>query len=133
VSAPTTPVPATPVDVPARTVRAVQRRTLAVLVLTQMVGGIGVAIGIAVGALLAESLGGTAMSGLGQSALVIGAAVLALPVTRVMRVYGRRPGLVLAYLIGAVGAGVILISAARGSLLFLLIGLLLFGGGNAAN
>jgi MFS family permease len=111
----------------------VQRRTLTVLVATQMVGGIGVAIGIAVGALLAESLGGTAMSGLGQSALVIGAAVLALPVTRVMRTYGRRPGLVLAYLTGTVGAGVVLFSAARGSLLWLLIGLALFGGGNAGN
>jgi MFS family permease len=111
----------------------VQRRTLAVLVLTQMVGGIGVAIGIAVGALLAESLGGTAMSGLGQSALVIGAAVLALPVTRIMRVYGRRPGLVLAYLTGTVGAGVVLLAAWRGSILWLLVGLALFGGGNAAN
>jgi MFS family permease len=98
-----------------------------------MVGGIGVAIGIAVGALLAESLGGTAMSGLGQSALVIGAAVLALPVTRVMRVHGRRPGLVLAYLTGTIGAGVVLISAWRGSVLWLLLGLMLFGGGNAAN
>jgi MFS family permease len=125
--------PVTPLDAPVNTLRSVQRRTLAVLVLTQMVGGIGVAIGIAVGALLAESLGGTAMSGLGQSALVIGAAVLALPVTRVMRVYGRRPGLVLAYLTGTIGAGVVLVSAWRGSVLWLLIGLMLFGGGNAAN
>jgi MFS family permease len=125
--------PVTPLEAPVNPVRSVQRRTLAVLVLTQMVGGIGVAIGIAVGALLAESLGGTAMSGLGQSALVIGAAVLALPVTRIMRVYGRRPGLVLAYLIGTVGAGVVLVAAWRGSILFLLVGLVLFGGGNAAN
>jgi MFS family permease len=125
--------PVTPLDAPVNPVRSVQRRTLAVLVLTQMVGGIGVAIGIAVGALLAESLGGTAMSGLGQSALVIGAAVLALPVTRIMRVYGRRPGLVLAYLTGSIGAGVVLVAAWRGSILWLLVGLALFGGGNAAN
>jgi MFS family permease len=98
-----------------------------------MVGGMGVAIGFAVGALLAESLGGTAVSGLGQSALVIGAAVLALPVTRVMRSYGRRPGLALAYLTGTVGAGLVLFAAARASLSLLLIGLVLFGGGNAAN
>jgi MFS family permease len=125
--------PVTPLDAPVNAVRSVQRRTLAVLVLTQMVGGIGVAIGIAVGALLAESLGGTAMSGLGQSALVIGAAVLALPVTRIMRVFGRRPGLVLAYLTGTTGAGVVLVAAWRGSILWLLVGLALFGGGNAAN
>jgi MFS family permease len=113
--------------------RTVQRRTLSVLVVTQIIGGMGVAIGIAVGALLAESLGGTAISGFGQSALVIGAAALAVPVSRVMRLYGRRPGLVLAYGIGTVGAIVVLIAAASGSLLWLLVGLLLFGGGNAAN
>jgi MFS family permease len=114
-------------------VLAVQRRSLLVLVLTQVVGGIGVAIGFAVGALLAESLGGTAVSGFGQSALVVGAAVLALPVTQVMRAYGRRPGLVLAYGTGAVGGLVVLFAAASGSLLWLLVGLVLFGGGNAAN
>ena len=114
-------------------VRAVQRRTLTVLTLSQVIGGMGVAIGIAVGALLAESLGGTAISGFGQSALVIGAAALAVPVSRVMRLYGRRPGLVLAYGVGTVGAAIVLVSAASGSLLWLLVGLMLFGGGNAAN
>jgi MFS family permease len=111
----------------------VQRRTLSVLVLTQVVGGVGVAIGIAVGALLAASMGGTTISGLGQSMLVIGAALLALPVTRVMRSSGRRPGLVLAYAIGTIGAVLIVLAAARGSLLLLFVGLFLFGGGNAAN
>jgi MFS family permease len=71
-------------------VRAVQRRTLTVLTLSHVIGGMGMGIGIAVGALLAESLGGTAVSGFGQSALVIGAAVLAVPVSRVMRRYGGR-------------------------------------------
>ena len=80
--------------IPRPDVSRIQHRTIRVLVLTQVVGGVGVAIGISVGALLAASMGGTQLSGLGQSMLVIGAALLALPVTRLMRWRGRRPGLV---------------------------------------
>jgi MFS family permease len=114
-------------------VRRVQRRTLGVLVLTQVIGGVGVAIGITVGALLAESMGGTEISGLAQSALVVGAALLALPVTRLMRVRGRRPGLALAYGLGALGACLIVLAATWRSLPLLFVGLFLFGGGSAAN
>ncbi len=114
-------------------VTRIQRRTLRVLVLTQLVGGVGVAIGIAVGALLAARMGGTAISGLGQSSLVVGAALLVLPVTRLMRARGRRPGLAVAYFIGAVGAVVVFAGAALDSLPLLFAGLFLFGGGNAAN
>jgi MFS family permease len=117
----------------AAAVRAIQRRTLGVLLLTQVVGGIGVAIGIAVGALLAGSMGGTAFSGLGQSSLVVGAGLLALPVTRVIRSRGRRPGLALSYGLGAVGAGLVITAAALHSLPLLLAGLFLFGGGSAGN
>jgi MFS family permease len=110
-----------------------QRRTLAVLIVTQMVGGIGVAIGIAVGALLAARMGGTQISGLGQSSLVVGAALLAVPVTRLMARRGRRPGLALAYLIGAAGAALVVFAAASGSVPLLFVGLFAFGGGSAAN
>jgi MFS family permease len=114
-------------------VRRVQRRTLAVLVMTQVIGGVGVAIGISVGALLAAAMGGTRISGLGQSSLVVGAALLALPVTRVMRSRGRRPGLALAYLAGAVGAVLVVYGAWVGSVWLVFAGLFLFGGGSAAN
>ena len=114
-------------------VRRVQRRTLGVLVLTQMIGGVGVAIGITVGALLAKDMGGTEISGLAQSSLVVGAALLALPVTRLMLARGRRPGLALAYALGSLGAALIVVAAASRSLPLLFIGLFLFGGGSAAN
>lgn len=113
--------------------RRVQRRTLSVLLVTQVIGGVGVAIGITVGALLAESMGGTQVAGLAQSSLVVGAALLALPVTRLMRSRGRRPGLTLAYLLGVVGAVLVVLGAAVDSLVLLFGGLFLFGGGNAAN
>src|SRR5206468_5022537 len=70
-----------------------QRRTLTVLTGTQIVGGVGVAIGISVGALLAAAIAGTRFSGLASSAAVVGAALLAIPATRLIRSFGRRPGL----------------------------------------
>ena len=84
-------------------VAPIQRRTLRLLFVTQIIGGVGVAIGISVGALLAARVAGTAVAGLAQSAGVVGAALLAVPVTRIMNGHGRRPGLVVAYLVGAVG------------------------------
>jgi MFS family permease len=118
---------------PERTAAAIQRRTLAVLVNTQVIGGVGVLIGIAVGALLTARIGGTGLSGLGGSFQVIGAAVLAVPISRLMRARGRRPGLTLAYLIGAAGGALVVYAAARSSLALLFAGLFLFGGGSAAN
>jgi MFS family permease len=123
------PVTARPVvDVP-----TVQRRTVRLLFGTQIVGGVGVAIGIAVGALLAADMVGTGLSGVAQSSAVIGGAAVALPVTRLMRSRGRRPGLALAYLIGAVGAVLVVVATATGASALLFLGMFCFGGGTAAN
>ena len=113
--------------------RAVQRRTLVVLAAAQIVGGVGVATGIAVGALLAGQLGGTAVSGLGQSALVVGSALLAIPVTRLTQARGRRQGLALGFVVGALGAMLVLAAARLGSVAMLFAGLFLFGGASTAN
>ncbi|MEV4478634.1 MFS transporter [Micromonospora coxensis] len=114
-------------------VAPIQRRTLRLLFGTQIIGGIGVTIGLSVGALLAARVAGTAVAGLAQSAGVVGAALLAIPVTRVMTGHGRRPGLVLAYLVGAVGGVLVVLAAATGWVPLLFLGMLLFGGGTAAN
>ncbi|MFI5928997.1 MFS transporter [Micromonospora sp. NPDC051543] len=111
----------------------VQRRTMRLLFTTQIIGGIGVTIGISVGALLADRVAGTALAGIAQSAGVVGAALLAVPVTRIMARHGRRPGLVLAYTVGAVGGVLVVLAAATRSVPLLLLGMLLFGGGTAAN
>ncbi|MFC0006248.1 MFS transporter [Micromonospora siamensis] len=114
-------------------VASIQRRTLRLLFGTQIIGGIGVTIGIAVGALLAARIAGTAVAGLAQSAGVVGAALLAVPVTRIMTGHGRRPGLVFAYLVGAAGGVLVVAAAATGWVPLLFLGMLLFGGGTAAN
>jgi len=114
-------------------VAQVQRRTLGLLFATQIIGGGGVGMGIAVGALLAADLGGPGVSGFAASAAVIGGAVLAIPATRLMRTGGRRPGLAFAYLAGALGAVVVVAGAALGLLSLVFLGMFLFGGGTAAN
>ncbi|GIJ26932.1 hypothetical protein Vqi01_20940 [Micromonospora qiuiae] len=123
----TTPTPAHPDAAP------IQRRTLRLLFTTQIVGGIGVTIGISVGALLAAEIAGTAVAGLAQSAAVVGGALLAVPVTRIITGHGRRPGLTFAYGIGALGAVLIVLAAVARSVPLLFTGMLLFGGGSTAN
>ncbi|AVT37535.1 MFS transporter [Plantactinospora sp. BB1] len=121
------PAGAAPVDV-----ARVQRRTLLLLCLTQIIGGTGMTIGMTVGVLLAARLGGTAISGLVQSASVVGGALLAVPVSRIMRTGGRRPGLIAAYLVGAVGGVLIIVAAVTDWVPLLFVGALLFGGGTTA-
>src|SRR5438034_6965089 len=114
-------------------VAAVQRRTLRLLFVTQIISGIGVAIGASVGALLAADIAGIGASGLAQSAIVVGAALFALPATAIVNRRGRRPSLAAGYFVAAVGAIVIVTAAVRGSIPLLFVGFFLLGGATAAN
>jgi MFS family permease len=110
----------------------VQRRTLRLLFVTQIISGIGVAIGASVGALLAADLAGIGVSGLAQSAVVVGAALFALPAMAIVHRHGRRPSLAAGYFVAAVGSILVVIAAARGSIPLLFVGFFLFGGATAA-
>ena len=112
---------------------AVQRRTLRVLFATQIISGVGIGIGESVGALLAADLAGVGVSGLAPSAVVVGAALLALPATAIVRRRGRRPSLAAAYLVGTLGSMVIATAAIHGTIPLLFAGFFLFGGGTAAS
>lgn len=115
-------------------ISALQRRTSAVLIASQILGGLGVATGIALAVVLAEQVSGTeSLSGLAPTATVIGTAVLSVPLAALMTARGRRPGLVLAYLIGALGAGIVVVAAAVGSFPLLLFGMAGFGAASSAN
>ena len=118
---------------PASDRAAVQRRTLRLLFVTQIFSGIGVAISASVGALLAAQLAGIGVSGLTQSAVVVGAALFAVPATAVVRRHGRRPSLAAGYLVAAAGAMLVVVAAVRGSIPLLFAGFFLFGGATAAN
>ncbi|MFG3493525.1 MFS transporter [Streptomyces sp. NPDC047928] len=111
-----------------------RRRTTVVLVVSQILGGLGVATGIALAAVLARDVSGTdALSGLAPTAMVAGTALLAMPLAALMTARGRRHGLVAAYLIGAAGAGVVVLAAIADNFPLLLAGMAAFGAGSSAN
>lgn len=113
---------------------ALRRRINAVLIASQILGGLGVATGIALAAVLAQEVSGTeALSGLAPTATVAGTALLSVPLAALMTTRGRRPGLVLAYVIGALGAGVVVLAAVVGSFPLLLLGMAGFGAASSAN
>ncbi|WP_240917586.1 MFS transporter [Phycicoccus sp. HDW14] len=125
----------TPAQLPATTDRAaLQRHVVRSLVASQMLGGVGLSAGVAVGALLAEEVSGSAKyAGLGGTFQVLGAAVIAVPMARVMAARGRRPGLVLGYALAAVGAVGLVTAGIVQSFPLLLVSSLLFGGATASN
>lgn len=109
-----------------------QRRTLSVLVVSQIAGGVAMSIGMSVGALLTADLLSVGVSGLAQSAAVLGAALLAVPATRLARSSGRRPSLSSAYLVAAVGGAITVAAAMTRSIPLLFAGFFLFGSGTTA-
>jgi len=83
----------------------VQRRTVATLSMSQILGGVSLASGVAVGALLAEQVSGSpTYAGLGSTFQVLGSAIIAVPLARLSAARGRRPGLALGYALSFVGA-----------------------------
>ncbi len=112
----------------------VQRHVVRTLVVAQMLGGVGMSAGVAVGALLAEEVSGSARwAGLGGTFQILGAAVIAIPMSRLMAARGRRPGLVLGYVLAAVGAVGLITAGVIGSFALLLVSSVLFGGATASN
>ncbi len=110
---------------------AAQRRTVRVLAMTQLCAGVGLAAGVAVGALLARDLlGGDALSGLPSALSTLGGALATLPLARLMSLRGRRPGLTAGYVMAAAGCLVVVAAAATRSVALLLVGMACFGVGN---
>ncbi|MFI5425649.1 hypothetical protein [Aeromicrobium sp. UC242_57] len=113
---------------PAGVVDPVQRRIVSVLVLVQVVGGIGNGAGLAVGALLIKDItGSSGWSGMAVVMLTLGAAAFTVPLSSIAARHGRRPALTLGWMAGALGAFVTVIGAEAESLPLTLLGLVLFG------
>lgn len=121
-------------DVGLRDVVAVQRRTIFTLMVAQVVGAVGITIGIATASLLARDLSGSEeLAGLSQTFQVLGAAVWAFLLARLMSRRGRRAGLVTGYVLGATGAVLAVVAGVVGSMALLLVGAVLLGATTAAN
>lgn len=113
---------------------AVHRRTVVTLVAAQAVGALGITIGIATASLLARDVSGSeSQAGLAQTAQVLGAAVAAFWLARLMSSRGRRVGQVAGLLLGASGAALAVVAGVIGSMALLLVGALLLGFTSAAN
>ncbi|MBW0274024.1 MFS transporter [Nocardia sp. MH4] len=111
-----------------------QRRTLAVLVAAQIFSGAGLAAGITVGALLAQDmLGSTGLAGLPSAMFTVGSAAAAVGVGRISQRAGRRAGLTVGYLVGALGSFGVVAAAVTGSLGLLFASLIVYGAGTATS
>ena len=119
---------------PAPDPTGLQTRTVGTLMSSQVMGGIGVASGIAVAALMAAEISGRDdLSGLANTTQVLGGALMTIPVAALMAAHGRRVGLVTAYLVGTVGAVLAITAAVIGNFWLLLLGTALFGASSTAN
>jgi MFS family permease len=119
---------------PDHRVEQVQRRTIWTLVFAQSLGGLGITIGIAVAALLAEDISGSEkLAGLAQTMQVLGAAIASFLLAHLMGKRGRRPGLLLGYVLGASGAALCVLAGVIDSFTVLLVGATLIGSTTAAN
>lgn len=118
----------------ARDQQRLYRRTLAVVVVSQVFGGAGLAAGVTVGALLAEDmLGGEGVAGLPAALFTLGSALAAFVVGRVSQRSGRRLGLAGGFLVGALGAAAIVLAAVLDDPVLLFAALFVYGSGTATN
>lgn len=112
----------------------VQRRTLRVVVLGQVLGGAGLAAGVTVGALLAQEMLGTeGLAGLPTALFTLGSAVAAYLVGRISQRAGRRVGLGIGFAAGGLGAAGIVLAAAVDSVALLFVSFVIYGAGTATN
>lgn len=110
-----------------------QRRNQGVLVVGQLLSGVGVASGVAVGGILAAQLAGTtAASGFVQTASALGAGLVAVPLANLAVRAGRRWALSTGFALGAVGAALVLLAASLGQFWLMATGMLFFGSATAS-
>lgn len=113
---------------------ALYRRTLVVVIVSQIFGGAGLAAGVTVGALLAQQMLGTAgLAGLPAALFTLGSAGAALLVGRISQRRGRRIGLAAGFVTGGVGAAGVVLAAITNNVILLFIALLIYGAGTATN
>ncbi|GAB2563806.1 MFS transporter [Leucobacter ruminantium] len=125
--------PAASPDREARLAR-VQRRTMIVLVISQIVGTVGVGVAPSIGVLLAgEVTQNEAWAGLARTASTLGAALLGMPLGNLAARRGRRFALTTGWLVAAVGAAILIPAAQWDLVVPLFIGLLLIGSGSAVS
>jgi len=115
-------------------IAAIQRRTVGVLALGQVLGGIAFGATVSLGALLAADISGNdALSGLATASVTLGAALCAIPLARAAARFGRRLALTAGNVLALAGVAIVITAASARSFPLLLAGIILIGMGNAGN
>ncbi|MFB4351605.1 MFS transporter [Microbacterium sp. LS_15] len=115
-------------------VLGVQRRTVLILSIGQVLGGIAFGATVSLGALLAADISGSdALSGMATASVTLGAALCAIPLARLAARVGRRRALTLGNLFALVGIAVVITAASLRLFPLLLVGIVMIGAGNAGN
>ncbi len=112
----------------------IQRRVLTVVVISQVLGGAGLAAGITVGALLAQQmLGSEGLAGMPIAVFTLGSALAAFLVGRLTHRSGRRAGLSIGFGAGGLGAIGVVVAAVADNVPLLFVALFVYGSGTATN
>ena len=115
-------------------VARVQRRTVGVLSLGQVLGGLAFGATLSLGAVLAAKLSGEdAYSGLAAAAVTFGTALTAVPLAAIARRHGRRRSLTTGMGVALLGVGLVIVAVSLDAFPLLLGGFLIIGAGQAAN
>ena len=111
----------------------IQKRTIKVLATTQILSGVGVAGTVAAGSLLVSSISNSeTLAGLSQTTAVLGAAAMAIPLSKLTQRGGRRLGLSVGYTVGLVGAAFAIFGGSQRILVAMLLGTFLVGAASAS-
>ncbi|MCG7345927.1 MFS transporter [Sporosarcina sp. ACRSL] len=114
--------------------RQLYKRSLIVVIMSQVFGGAGLAAGVTVGALIAkEMLGGETYAGVPAALFTLGSALAAFLVGRISQRSGRRYGLSIGFIAGGIGAIGVILAAALGSVWLLFVSLFIYGAGTSTN
>lgn len=116
-------------------VLAIQRRTLRVLVLGQLAAAAALSSAVTVGAFVVQRILGqdTPWGGIATATVTLGTAFMSQYLSRLMSRRGRRDGLRLGYALAIGGGFVAGFGAETKSLAIFLIGLFVYGSGQASN
>ncbi len=113
---------------------ALQRSTLRVLFVGQVLGSAGISVAVSVGGrFVGTLLHGSRWAGSSSAMVTLGGAVAGLMLSGIMKGYGRRPGLTLGYLLSLLGGLVVVLGIETSSLVVFLFGSLFFGVGQGTN